>query len=119
MKTILVVDDEFGFAEALSSALTDEGYRVFTAQDGRQGWLAANDVNPDLLLTDFMMPIADGPSLIRDLRATERFKTLPVILMSAVAEPQVRALTSEYQVFLRKPFDLRSLLATIRKLLPA
>jgi len=118
MKTILVVDDEFGFAEALSSALTDEGYRVSTAQDGRQGWLAVKDIKPDLLLTDFMMPISDGPTLIRELRASEAFEAVPVILMSAVAEAQVRALTTEYQVFLRKPFDLRSLLAALKKLLP-
>lgn len=117
MKTILVVDDEFGFAEALSSALTDEGFRVFTAQDGRQGWLMVNEIKPDLLITDFMMPIADGPTLIRELRAADAFKKLPVILMSAVAEAQVRSLTTDYEIFLRKPFDLRALLAAIQKLI--
>jgi CheY-like chemotaxis protein len=117
MKTILVVDDEFGIAEALSSTLADEGYRVFTAANGKQGLVLLAEVHPDLLIVDFMMPIIGGHGMIVAMKADPAHAEIPVILMSAVAEAEIAKTTSGYKAYLRKPFDLDSLLGHVARLL--
>jgi CheY-like chemotaxis protein len=116
MKTILVVDDEFGIAEALSSTLTDEGYRVFTAANGKQGWTMLAEVKPDLVIVDYMMPIWSGPRMIEAMREDPSSANIPVIMMSAVARPEATT-TDGYAAYLRKPFDLDTLLEIVAKLL--
>lgn len=118
MKTILVVDDEFGIAEALSSTLTDEGYRVFTAANGKQGWALIAEVKPDLVIVDYMMPIWGGPRMIQEMKTVPASAALPVIMMSAVAESELKKGGADgYAAYLRKPFDLDTLLATVALLL--
>jgi DNA-binding response OmpR family regulator len=116
MKTILVVDDEFGIADTLSSVLTDEGYRVMVAMNGEQGLARMAEMKPDLVLVDFMMPVKSGPEMVRDMRASEDLAGIPVILMSAVSEAMVRE-ECEFSAFLRKPFDIDKLLATVAAVL--
>src|SRR5687768_13219890 len=99
MKTILVVDDEFGIAEALSSTLTDEGYRVYTAGNGKQGMDQLAEVRPDLVIVDYMMPIWGGHQMIEAMRAHPSFSTIPVIVMSAVEEAEVRKVCNGYSSY--------------------
>ena len=117
MKTILVVDDEFAIAEAVCALLADEGYRVFTAVNGRQALQRLPEVNPDLIVLDFMMPILDGPGMLRALREDPRYEDVPVIMMSGVAEASVREYCTSYFAFLRKPFDALALLSTVKRAL--
>jgi DNA-binding response OmpR family regulator len=117
MKTILVVDDEFGIAEALDSTLTDEGYRVFTAANGKQGMVVLEEVKADLVIVDYMMPIWGGHLMVKAMRDSELWKLTPVIMMSAVAEQELRKISDGYSAYLRKPFDLDALLSAVRKLL--
>ena len=116
MKTILVVDDEFGIADTLSSVLTDEGYRVMVALNGEQGLARMKEMKPDLVLVDFMMPVKSGPDMVRDMKASEDLAGIPIILMSAVSEAMVRE-ECEFTAFLRKPFDIDALLATVASVL--
>lgn len=116
MKTILVVDDEFGIADTLSSILTDEGYRVMVAMNGAEGLDRIREMKPDLVIVDFMMPVKSGPDMIRDMKASEELAGIPVVVMSAVSEAMVRE-ECEFTAFLRKPFDLDSLLATVSRIL--
>ncbi|HLM73850.1 MAG TPA: response regulator [Polyangiaceae bacterium] len=116
MKTILVVDDEFGIADTLSSVLIDEGYRVMVAMNGEQGLARMGEAKPDLVIVDFMMPVKSGPDMIRDMKASEELAGIPVVVMSAVSEAMVRE-ECEFTAFLRKPFDLDSLLATVSRIL--
>ncbi|HEY0709258.1 MAG TPA: response regulator [Polyangia bacterium] len=116
MRTVLVVDDEFGIVEALSALLTDEGYHVLSALNGRQGLEKLLQTRPDVILVDFMMPVMDGPGLIAALHAPDADPTLaniPVILMSAVPEAVVRRACSGFVAFLRKPFDAHDLLGLL------
>jgi CheY-like chemotaxis protein len=115
MKTILVVDDEFAIAEAISALLTDEGYRVFTAVNGRQALQRLPEVNPDLIVLDFMMPILDGPGMLRAMLEDPRYEDVPVIMMSGVAEASVREYCTSYFAFLRKPFDALALLSSVKR----
>src|ERR1700722_9385130 len=83
MKTILIVDDEDSLLEILADVLKEEGYRVVTAANGRDGLAKAESEQPDLILTDFMMPIAGGRELIRGARALAGNQDLPIIMMSS------------------------------------
>ena len=66
---ILVVEDEFGIAEVLQSALTDAGHDVVLAINGKQGLERMKETRPDLVILDFMMPVLDGPGMLGVMRS--------------------------------------------------
>ena len=86
MKTVLVVDDEFGFAEALASILSDAGFRVFIAVNGRQALDRIREVRPHLVVLDFMMPVLSGAATLEALRGDPVTARLPVIMVSAMRQ---------------------------------
>lgn len=69
---ILLVDDEPGLRTAVKAYLEDEGFQVTTANDGEEGWVQAQELLPDVVITDVMMPRCDGYGLLKLLRADER-----------------------------------------------
>lgn len=117
MRTVLVVEDEFGVADVIVSALEDEGYRVVVAANGRQGLERLRESTPALIIIDFMMPIMDGGAMGEVVRADEAFKALPIIMTSAISESAVRERFPHYQAFLRKPFRIQELLDRVEELL--
>jgi hypothetical protein len=79
MPTILVVEDEFAIAELLEMALTDAGYEVLTAANGRQALeRMAEAPRPDLIITDFMMPVLNAAGLVEALRNDAAYRNIPV-----------------------------------------
>jgi DNA-binding response OmpR family regulator len=115
MQVVLIIDDEFGIVEALTALLTDEGFAVHSAPDGKQGLAKLDLVKPDVVLLDFMMPIIDGPGVLRALRANPVWNALPVVMMSAVPAPVVRDLCGDrFQAFLHKPFNVDDLMGLLR-----
>ncbi len=81
MVTVLIVEDEFAIADLLEMVLTDEGYRVLTAANGRQGLQhLAEGPLPDLVISDYMMPILDGAEMLRAMRETELQRDTPALL---------------------------------------
>jgi CheY-like chemotaxis protein len=117
MRTILIVDDEFGVVDALSAVLEDAGYRVLTAHNGRMALERLTEGLPDLVLLDYIMPVLDGCETLRALRRREDARALPVVLMSGIPESMVRRRCTSYQAFLRKPFGLDELIQTLTSLL--
>lgn len=117
MLTILVVEDEFGAADVLMTALEDEGYRVIVAANGRQGLERLAEVRPHLIVSDYMMPIMDGAAMARAVREDPEFRHIPIIITSAVGEAQVRLRFAGFNAFLRKPFRVHDLLELVKKLL--
>jgi CheY-like chemotaxis protein len=117
VQTILVVDDEFGAIEVVAAALEDEGYRVLSAANGRHGLERLAEGTIDLAIIDFMMPLMDGAALGRAIRDHAGYAKLPIILMSAVGESLARQRFSGYDVFLRKPFRITTLLEAVRQIL--
>ena len=115
MSTILVVDDEPYIKDALVDALRDEGYAVVAAEDGRAALEVVQQEVPSLVVMDVMMPRMDGRAAFRAMREHAHGNGLPVILMSAMAEPA--DLDPEITAFLRKPLDLDQLLTLIAGLL--
>jgi CheY-like chemotaxis protein len=105
--TVLIVEDEFAIADLLEMALVDEGYRVLLAANGRQGLeRLAEGPRPDLVISDYMMPVLDGPGLIQAMRESEAQRDIPCIVMSSVPEANVRERIRGYAAFVRKPFQL-------------
>lgn len=117
MRTVLVVDDEFGTVEVLLAALADAGYQVFTAANGRRGLEQIAENKPDLVVSDFMMPLMDGAAMVTTMRANPSFRDIPVIMMSAVPEAALRKRLEGYEAFLRKPFRIPALLEIVRSIL--
>lgn len=114
MRTVLVVDDEFGTVEVLVAALEDEGYRVLTAANGRRALERLEENKPDLVISDFMMPLMDGAALVAAMRANPAFRDIPVVMMSAAPEAALRKRLDGYEAFLRKPFRIPALLEVVR-----
>lgn len=113
MRTVLVVDDEFGTVEVLVAALEDAGYRALTAANGRRALERLEENKPDLVVSDFMMPLMDGAAMVAAMRANPSFRDIPVIMMSAAPEAALRKRLDGYEAFLRKPFRVPALLDII------
>ena len=118
MKTILVIDDEYALVESLTDLLEEEGYRVVSAANGKDGLTRVMKENPDLIITDFMMPIADGLELVRGVRALPTFQAVPVVMMSASDMTVVLSNRRlKLSAFLSKPFQADELMGLVRKLI--
>jgi CheY-like chemotaxis protein len=115
--TVLVVEDEWVIAEVLAVTLADAGYQVITAANGKQALACLAETRPDVIVTDTMMPILDGPGLLAALAADPIHRDIPVILMSALDEAAVAKLTQGYRAFLAKPFLGPELLRVLERIL--
>jgi CheY-like chemotaxis protein len=118
MGTVLVVDDEFGVADLIDAVLTDEGHRVLTAANGRQGLELLTKEHPDLVFLDYMMPIMDGAAMMRRILDDPSWRSIPVVLMSSMPESTVAERCSGYATFMRKPFKIGEVIALALKLIP-
>jgi CheY-like chemotaxis protein len=118
LATVLIVEDEFAIADLLEMALTDEGYRVIKAANGRQGLerLAAGPP-PDLVISDFMMPVLDGAGLVQGMRQNDGQHNLPIIIMSSMPEANVQARIDGYTAFVRKPFQIAAVMRLVASVL--
>jgi CheY-like chemotaxis protein len=115
MPTILVVDDEIIILEMLQDVLEEEGYQVVTAGDGHAGLARLAEAQPHLVLSDVMMPGMDGRELCLQLHSDPRYRSIPIVLMSAALPP--RRNDYRYAAFIPKPFDLDFLMATISRII--
>lgn len=116
MATVLIVEDEWAIADWLQSLLGDEGHDVLVAGNGRRALELLATHTPDLILTDFMMPIMDGAAMLNALRRDGR-ADIPVIVMSSLPENTVKERLDGHRAFIRKPFREAELLHTLRRVL--
>jgi len=113
-KIVLVVDDEEVIQNVLKIALERKGFVVKTAGDGQQALDQIHHQRPDLLLLDLKMPRFNGYQLFAQLKSDENFKTIPIIVITAVTQDSDRedeewARRMGAEGFLTKPFDLDDL----------
>src|SRR5215467_13328362 len=80
---VLIIEDERALTEVLSYNLQREGYEVIVAHDGQEGVRKAQTQLPDLIILDLMLPILGGLDVCRDLRAGERTKSIPIVMLTA------------------------------------
>ena len=117
MSTVLVVEDEFGIAELFDAILSDEGYRVLTAINGKHALEVLAKERADLIFTDFMMPVLDGAGLLRAMADDPALRGIPVVLMSSLPEKTVAERCSGYVTFMRKPFNVGNVIETAARFL--
>ena len=115
MRSILLVDDEPNYLVVLSELLKDEGYEVFTAGSGAEGFETVKDTDLDLVVTDMQMPEVDGLQLLQKVKDFNA--DLPVIMITAYAEVEkaVKAMQAGAFSYLAKPFSNDELLVNIEK----
>jgi len=110
---ILIIEDEENILEAVKYTLTQEGYDVFTSVDGEDGLEKAQEIKPDLVLLDVMLPKMDGFEVCRILR---KDLEMPVFMISAKAEEIDRVVGLEMGAddYITKPFSMRELVVRVR-----
>jgi len=115
-KTILVIDDEKRLVALLQSYLQQEGYRVATAHNGKEGLSAARKENPDLIILDVMMPEMNGYEFMGAHRAE---RDTPIIMLTAKVEDEDKIIGLELGAddYMAKPFKPRELMARVRNVL--
>ena len=117
MAHILVVDDDEMVGDALADLLIEEGHSVSQAANGRQALEALQDILPDLVITDFRMPVMDGPALALAIKADERFRWMPVIIVSSYYLTEAELAVLGVRGLVLKPWATVKLLQVIDRLL--
>ncbi|MEE9370837.1 MAG: response regulator [Sedimentisphaerales bacterium] len=118
-KKVLVVDDEIHIVHVVAIKLRNNDYEVITAENGAEAFKLACEVNPDIVVTDFQMPVMTGLELVEKLRQTEETKNTPVIMLTArnfaIEDEQKEKL--QISECLSKPFSPKELLRSIEDIL--
>ena len=119
MPTILVADDEKLLRELLDFRLSQRGYDVVLAEDGREALVRLDNDRPDAVVLDMMMPVHDGLDVLRRIRASDTHGDTPVVMLTARRAEQdiVGALELGANDYLVKPFMPEELLARLSRLL--
>jgi two-component system chemotaxis response regulator CheY len=119
MATILVVDDSNSLRQLVAATLESAAHKVTQAKDGADGLQAAQTSRFDLVISDVNMPIMDGLTLVRRLRALPASKHIPILILTTEMDPGRRKEAKEAGAtgWLVKPFNPDQLLATVRKVL--
>jgi two-component system chemotaxis response regulator CheY len=117
-KKILVIEDDDVARELMRMALERKGYRVFTAEDGIQGYEAAVREHADLIITDISMPAADGVHLVRRVRDTPEIAVTPILVTTGFGSGHATfSLAQGATAYEPKPIDPDSFLATVARLI--
>src|SRR5213075_3509471 len=113
---ILVADDDQSLVRTLSWILKENGYDVVTAPGGEDLIGKLEEERPNLLLLDIMMPKVDGLQLLAKMKADDRFRDVPVLMISSMPpeEATVKSLGLGAADFISKPFRVRELLARVK-----
>jgi two-component system alkaline phosphatase synthesis response regulator PhoP len=115
-KNILVVEDEKDIIEVLRYYLEKDNYRVHVAEDGFTALEIAEKVVPNLIILDLMLPRLDGTEVCKRLKADERLRDIPIIMLTAKAEEadKVRGLETGADDYVTKPFSAKELMARVK-----
>ena len=116
---ILIVDDEADLVETIQFALELEGYNVLVASNGEEGLNIARQEKPDIILLDLMLPKLDGYKVCRLLKFDERYKSIPILMLTAKTQEKDKILGKETGAneYITKPFDMDELMAKIKSYL--
>jgi len=110
-QSILLVDDDSAFCERAARALRDRGYRVRTAVNANDAWLAATMEAPDFAVLDLRMPDRSGLELASDLRGV--FPAMKILLLTGLSRPADRDVENLNLSFLKKPVNVDDILASL------
>jgi len=118
-RKVLVVDDEFHIVQVVAIKLRNNGFEVLTAENGDMAYQLACQHNPDIVITDYQMPILSGLELIEKLRQNPATEATPVVMLTArnFAIDQDQRQRLGISACLSKPFSPREVLQTVEETL--
>ncbi|WP_427158136.1 ATP-binding protein [Aliinostoc sp. HNIBRCY26] len=118
-RTILIADDKWENRSVIVNLLEPVGFTVIEASNGQQGWEKVQFYNPNLIITDLVMPVINGFELIKNLRESEQYKHIPIITSSAsvFSIDQYKSIDLGADAFLPKPIEAETLLELLGKFL--
>ncbi len=117
-KKILLVDDNAYIRDVLGRLLELQNFKVVTAEDGRSGIQASEDLSPDLIITDIEMPRLDGVGMIKALRSQSKFNNVPILAITAYGHwAEARAIEAGADRAMVKPIEPDMLFECIDQLL--
>jgi len=114
-KKILVVDDEVDLVETIRFPLEMEGFNVLVSYNGEDALNQARKEKPDLILLDLMLPKLDGYKVCRLLKFDERYKDIPILMLTAKTQEKDKLLGKETGAneYITKPFDIDELMKKV------
>lgn len=118
-KKILIVEDNHSLVEILKIRLKNKGYEVLVAFDGVSGLDMAKTWNPQLIVLDIELPGINGFTICGLLKADEKFKTIPILMLTARRGERDRTFDENFkpEAFMTKPFDSQDFMAKVAQLL--
>ncbi len=117
---ILCIEDEREMIELFKIILGRQGYRVSGALGGEEGLQRAAEIEPDLIIVDLMMPGMDGWEVIQRVRADEKLRDTPIVIVTAKTQKIDRALAlnvARVDDFIAKPFGPKDLIESVQRIL--
>ncbi|MCD4834131.1 MAG: response regulator [Bacteroidales bacterium] len=118
-KNILIVDDSESIREVVSFTLENEGYNVLVGVDGKDALKFLDGTHIDLIITDLHMPIMDGIEFIRNVRATDQYKRIPILFLTTESQTSKKMEAKEAGAtgWIIKPFVPAKLIGALKKVL--
>ncbi len=118
-KKILIVDDEVDLVETIRFPLEMEGYTVLVSYNGEDALNQARRESPHLILLDLMLPKLDGYKVCRLLKFDEKFKHIPILMLTAKTQQKDKSMGMETGAdeYITKPFDMEELMKKLRSYL--
>jgi two-component system phosphate regulon response regulator PhoB len=115
---ILIIEDERALTRALTYNLEREGYQVTVAHDGQEGLRRAQTMIPDMIILDLMLPVLNGLEVCKQLRAGDRTRDIPIVMLTARGEEsdQIVGFAVGADDYVTKPFSVKVLLGRIKAL---
>lgn len=116
-KKVLVVDDDPTILEVFDLLLSDAGYDVELAENGRSALTIVERSRPDLIMLDLMMPVMNGWDVMHTLRTQPESRSIPVIILSADQNVESKANELQAEDYCSKPFDVDDVMSKVERLL--
>jgi len=116
---IFIIEDETSIIKLVQHNLEKEGFIISSSENGNEGLKQLKKFEPNLLLLDWMLPDLSGIEICKHIRKDNKFKTLPIIMLTAKGEEEdkIKGLESGVDDYLTKPFSYKELLARIKAVL--
>ena len=116
---IFIIEDETSIIKLVQHNLEKEGFIVSSSENGNEGLKQLKKFEPNLLLLDWMLPDLSGIEICKHIRKDNKFKTLPIIMLTAKGEEEdkIKGLETGVDDYLTKPFSYKELLARIKAVL--
>ena len=117
MTTVMVIDDDVGFAQGLAACLRSRGYGTLVEANADAALVTMAGQGVDVVLCDIVMPGLLGPGFLQKAQSVPGQEQLPIVFMSTLPEERVSRMFEGYAAYMRKPFTVPELIATLQRVL--